>query len=266
MFDTHAHINLPQFDQDRGDVVGRCRSLLAGVINVGIDLETSNQSVELAKQNKFIFAAVGIHPEVVGLDSRQIDVNAIRDLVLSARSYTARPETVVAIGEIGLDYFHTSDEGLHRLQKQFFAEQLKIAQQLGLPIIIHSREAFADTITVLKENISTGKVTGVWHSFTGTYAQAEEVISLGLKIGVNGIATYSSAVDLQAAIAQLKISNILLETDSPFLSPVPLRGKRNEPVNVRYVADKVADLQGREVDVVLEQTDCNVTELFQIEL
>ncbi len=260
--DTHCHLNFNQFDADRDDVVRR--ALDAGVvviINPAIDLETSHQAIGMAETYEVVYAQVGIHPNNAHEGSRA---------GLDTLAEMANHERVVAIGEIGLDYYW--DEHPHDVQKQVFRAQLELAAERGLPVVIHSRDAREDTYRILMEwardvdrshaPLNARPFKGVWHSFQGDLELAHRVFDLNMCISLGGPVTFKNARELHTLVQRLPLERILLETDAPFLSPHPYRGKRNEPARIPLIADAIARLQGLSLDTVAETTTINAITVF----
>ncbi len=251
LVDTHTHPQMGQYDADRDEVVERALENNVQMICVGVDLESSRQAVELAKAHAGIWAAVGLHPN----DNLDEDYNQAPYERLALHS------KVVAIGEIGLDYYRTPDVSQQEFQKQRFIQQLELAVELEKPVIVHCREAHADMQTILSG--FSGKLTGVIHSFTGTLADAERYIDLGFYLGFNGIITFARQYD--EIITSVPLDRILLETDAPYLTPEPFRGKRNESLYLPYIAEQLAKLRDISVEEVAQQTTANSTTLFGLE-
>ncbi|PIZ45113.1 hydrolase TatD [candidate division WWE3 bacterium CG_4_9_14_3_um_filter_41_6] len=253
MIDTHSHLYFDSYDEDRLEVMARNMALLDAVITVGVDESTSQKAITLSEKYPNMYAAVGLHPEEIAFPT---------DVLWVERSVSHKK--VVAIGEIGLDYSKLSSE--HDVestvtnQKNAFRAQLEIALRTNLPVVIHSRDAFDDTLEIL--TAYKGSLRGVWHSFTGDVESMQKVIRIGFMIGINGIVTYTSAQPLQDAVSRVELSHLVLETDAPFLPPVPHRGERNEPYMVTLVAEKVASLRKDTVENVIAQTDKNAQKLF----
>ncbi len=253
MIDTHCHLDFSDYREDLAAVLQRAR--MAGVrqyITVGIDLATSHTACELAERLPGVYATVGVHPHHVK-EVGPGDYQALRELA-------ARPE-VVAYGEIGLDY--AKEYSPAPLQREHFALQVAIAQELELPLIIHDREAHADTLAILR---AAGKLpaAGVMHCFSGDAALAEEVLALGFYISVPGVVTFKSALALGEAVRAVPLERLLLETDAPFLAPMPWRGKRNEPGFLPYIAARVAELKGCKIEDVARHTTANARQLFRL--
>ena len=249
MFDTHSHIQYNKFDDDRVEVLQRAKDSGVKMICVGTDYEMSQKAIYLAEKHEGIWASVGLHPND-NLDEKY-DSNVYEEL--------ARHPKVVAIGEIGLDYYRTPDEEQQRIQKARFQEQISLAVRLNKPLIIHCREAHKDMIEILSQNPDA---RGVIHSFTGTREEAQKYLELGFYIGLNGIITFTNQYN--ETVEDIPLGHILLETDAPYLTPVPHRGKRNEPSYVKYVADKIAKVKKISTEEVEKVTDQNAEELFKL--
>ena len=251
LIDSHAHLDSPKFDGDREAVVERAREAgLVAILNVGGDLASSRAAVALAERYGFIYAAVGVHPH----DARTVTPAVLDDL----RTLSRHPK-VVAIGEIGLDYYR--DLSPRPVQRQAFADQLALAAELGLPVIVHSREALDDVLAALQG----WEGTGVLHSYSGGPERLEEVLELGFSIGISGPVTFPKAERLRAVAEAVPLERLLVETDCPYLTPVPHRGRRNEPAYVRYVAQAVARARGMEAEPLARATADNARRLFGIQ-
>jgi TatD DNase family protein len=250
LIDSHAHLDFSQFDDDRDAVVQRARQAgLAAIVNVGTDLPSSERSAELADRHPLIWAAVGIHPH----DARTMSPDALDRLArLAAR------EKVVAIGEIGLDFYR--DLSPRDRQRQAFRQQIRLAVELNLPVIIHDRDAHDETLRILRDE-QAEKVGGVLHCFSGDLDMAREGMAMGFAIAFGGPITYGGKKK-QDIVRRIPLDRILIETDCPFLTPVPYRGKRNEPAYVRHVAEKIAELRGLSYDEAAEATAGNAARLF----
>ncbi|HIQ02215.1 MAG TPA: TatD family deoxyribonuclease [Anaerolineales bacterium] len=252
LVDSHAHLDFPQFDGDRGTVIGRAREAgLVAILNVGTDLASSRAAVALAEAHDFIYAAVGVHPH---------DAKTLTPAVLEELRTLARHPKVVAIGEIGLDYYR--DLSPRPVQRRAFAEQLALAAELGLPAVVHSREAHDDVLAALGE----WDGVGVLHSYSGGPERLEEVLSLGFSVGLSGPVTFPEARKLRAVAALVPLDRLLVETDCPYLTPVPHRGRRNEPAYVRYVVEAVARARGEEPEGIARAAAENAHRLFEIDV
>ena len=254
LIDSHAHLDGEKFADDRAAVVER--ALAAGVVKIitmGDSLESSARSVALTEEFDPVYAAVGIHPEEVQ------PMTAATDDQLAA---WAAQEKVVAIGEIGLDYYWEKDEEKRALQRAIFVRQLDLARQLRLPVCIHDREAHGDMMKILK---TEGRgLRGVLHCYSGSWEMAAELLKGDWYFGIDGPLTYKNAAKLPEIVQRLPAERILVETDSPYLSPMPFRGKRNEPAHVLYVAKKAAELRGESLEAFARATRENTRELYGI--
>ena len=256
LVDSHTHLNSTRFQDDVGETIERAHA--AGVtrlINMGDTLASSARAVELAAQygTRGVYAAVGIHPE------EAFELTGKEDAQLA--DWT-RAEHVVAIGEIGLDYYWEKDEGRRALQRRIFVRQLDLARQLHLPVCIHDREAHGDTLAILKKE--GHGIEGVLHCFSGSLEMAKETVKLGYHLGVDGPLTYKNAAKLPEIVQEIPLEWLLVETDAPYMTPVPFRGKRNEPAYVRYVAEKMAAFRGIPFEAVAEATTANAVRLYHL--
>jgi TatD DNase family protein len=255
MFDTHCHLTAPQFDADRDEVIRRALDAgVTGIITLGTDVASSRAAIELAERYPAIYAAVGIHPEAVTAATVR-DIEVILHLAAHPR--------VVAIGEIGLDYYW--EPGTAELQQVFFERQLALAAELDLPVAVHDREAHLAIIETLERVCSESKgqsVRGVLHAFSGDLAMAQAAFELGFVVSLGGPITFANNRHAPELVQALPLDKLLLETDSPYLAPHPLRGKRNEPSNVIKVAARIAELKGITIDDVAAQTTANCTSIF----
>lgn len=250
--DTHTHLYFEQFDEDREKVVQRAiQSKVSAIICIGTDADNSETSVKMAARFAIVYAAVGIHPN----DCRQYDLT-----VLDRIRKLAAEQKVVAIGEIGLDYYHTRSE--KEQQQAFFREQLRLAKELHLPVVIHNRDAHEDVYRILVEE-QAFKTGVVMHSFTGTVGFLESVLAQNAYVSFTGVVTFRNA-SYYRLIDRVPAGQLLLETDSPFLAPVPFRGKRNEPSYIRFSAEKIAQLKGLPVADLAEITSENAQALFNL--
>ncbi len=253
LVDTHCHLDMATYEQDLDTVLSRAEFCgVRHIITIGIDLDSSSRAVDLAKRHSNISAAIGIHPHDVD-DVCASTYEAIAELADRYR------EHIVGYGEIGLDYF--KQYGDPNLQRRHFANQLALARDLRLPVIIHDRDAHQDTLRILKENGSRD-FGGVMHCFSGDLRLARQVLEFGLHISIPGIVTFKNATDLQEVAREVPIESLLLETDGPFLTPHPFRGKRNEPAHMLYTAACVAALRDISLDELAERTTANAQSLF----
>ncbi len=278
LIDTHAHVNFNAYKDDSDEVLKRTLAKDIWLINVGSQITTSQRAMEMAqKYGQGIFAAVGLHPAHLQNGEVEAHIDEYEEVKFNSRfeefdyeiyKKLGQDSKVVAIGEIGLDYYRIdqTNEKLIAKQKEIFKKQIELALDLNKPLIIHCREAHNDVLEILKGyNLSTrsgNKLRGVIHSFSGRWSQAEQYIEAGFYLGFNGIITF--ARDYDRVIREMPIKRILVETDCPYLTPVPHRGKRNEPAYVEYVAHKIAELRGLTFEEVAEQTTKNARELFNM--
>ena len=254
LIDTHAHLDDEKFAHDRAAVIERAReSGIVKIITMGDSLDSSARSVALAEKFELVYAAVGIHPEEAQ------PMTAATDEQIAA---WAAQEKVVAIGEIGLDYYWEKDEERRALQRAIFVRQLDLARQLKLPVCIHDREAHGDMMKILK---TEGRgLRGVLHCYSGSWEMATELLKGDWYFGIDGPLTYKNAAKLPEIVQRLPAERILIETDSPYLSPMPFRGKRNEPAHVLYIAKKAAELRGESLEAFARATRENTRELYGI--
>lgn len=252
IFDSHAHYDSSQFDEDRHELLSSMQENGVGtIVNSGADWDSVTEVVELAKQYSFIYAAVGLHPDEVG------DLNEERFAYMKSQ---CQKEKVVAVGEIGLDYYWDNEE--HDVQKKWFIRQLELARELDLPVIIHSRDAAEDTLKIVKE-YGQG-LRGVIHCFSYSKELAREYVKMGFHIGVGGVVTFNNGKKLKEIVEEIPLERILLETDCPYLAPVPFRGKRNSSLYIPYIVEEIANIKGIPYEEVVAQTEQNGKMLFGI--
>ena len=253
IFDTHAHYDDEQFDTDRDELLNSMNEAGVGtIVNVSASVESWDEVVALTLKYPFVYGAVGVHPDYVG------DLNEENFAYLEE---VAKKDKIVAIGEIGLDYYW--DKEGHDIQKEWFTRQLDLAIKLNLPVIIHSREAAADTFEIMKEYAD--KVTGVIHCYSYSPEQAKEYVKMGFYIGIGGVVTFKNAKKLKEVVENVPLDRIVLETDCPYLSPEPNRGKRNSSKNLVYVADQISKLKGVSYEEVIKVTEQNARALYNME-
>ena len=251
LVDSHAHLDLPEFDNDRNEVIKRAKkSGIDYILNIGINSESCSKTIKLADSYDFIYASIGIHPH----DAKNINENTY-----SVLKSLANNKKVLAFGEIGLDFYRNLSPKAIQIKR--FREQINLANELKLPVIIHNRDAHKETMEILKEE-GAKNLGGIIHCFSGDYSMAKSCIDMGFYISIPGTVTFPKAVELREIVKKLPISKILIETDCPFLTPVPYRGKRNEPSFVKYVAEKVASLKDMSFEEVAEITSQNFRSLF----
>lgn len=252
--DTHCHLSLDQFTEELDPILERARAAGVGRLVIpGIDLESSRRAVEIAERVAGLYAAVGVHPH---------EASSYSDSARDQLRQLARSPMVVAIGEIGLDYYR--DHTPRDQQMTALVDQLRLAGELELPVIIHNREAQEELFPVLLEWAPTvsGANKGVLHAFSGTRATAEKAVSAGFFIGIGGPLTYPSAEELRQTIRDLPQDRLLLETDSPYLPPQPHRGKRNEPAYLPLIAEELGRLRSTDIDRMVADTSKNADDLF----
>ncbi|MGI6667972.1 MAG: TatD family hydrolase [Acetivibrionales bacterium] len=253
LFDTHAHYNDALFDSDRMKSVENAKQNgVRYIIAVSSDIASSIENITLAQNNDIFYAAVGVHPHNV------IDLN---NNIMSALTELASYPEVVAIGETGLDYYYENSP--REVQKIWFAKQISLARSVKLPIIVHSRDAHEDTLNILKSE-KANEVGGVMHCFSGSKETAREMMNLGFYISFAGPVTFKNAKKLPEVARYVPDDRLLIETDSPYLSPEPHRGKRNESANVRLIAEKLAEIRGQSFEHIAEITTSNAKRLFGI--
>ena len=268
IFDTHAHLNFSEFDEDRDELIKKCFNSGMGMINVGTNFRSSEVCVKMAGEYADFFASIGLHPENIaynffeskecsktfeGFMENGFDYDKYKELTKSKK--------VVAIGECGLDYYYkpkgiTKKELFKEEQRKVFIRQLDLAEELNLPVIIHSRSAFDDLYSILSKR----KIKGVLHCFTGSKEEAERFLSLGLYFGINGIIF---KMDIEEAIKVIPMDRILLETDCPYLSP-PKFEKRNNPLSLKYIIEEISRIKGVSIKEIEEITYQNTKDLFKI--
>ncbi len=250
LFDSHAHYNDQRFDEDRHALLGSLPGQgIIGVINPATDVESSRQCIALVRQYPFIYSAVGVHPHEAG--------QAPPDYIARLQTLAQSPK-VCAIGEIGLDYHY--DFSPREVQRRVFEQQLQLAAQLNLPVIIHDREAHSDTLELLQRY----RPTGVMHCFTGSAEMARQVVKLGLYVGFTGVVTFNNARKPLEAVAVVPPERLLIETDCPYMAPVPHRGQRCDSTMLPLTAQAMAAAKGMEVQALLDLTAQNAKTLFGI--
>ena len=254
LVDTHAHIDTDRFDEDRDDMLARAKAAgLAAIINMGDSMESSGRSVAMARQYDMVYTGVGIHPE----EARPM-TQADDDLLAG----WAREAKVVAIGEIGLDYYWDKEAEVQEKQRYWFNRQMDLARETNLPIIIHSRDAAEDTMKVMKD-AKAHELKGVVHCYSYSKEIAQEFIKMGYYIGVGGVVTFKNARKLVETVEAIPLDRILLETDCPYMAPEPNRGKRNDSSNIQYVIKKIAEIKGISEEEVEKVTEHNAYTLFK---
>jgi TatD DNase family protein len=257
LFDTHAHLDFPDFSGDLDEVLSRAETAGITRINtIGTSVEGSRRALALAEKHPQVYAVVGVHPNSA--------VEATGDIVDELRTLSQSPR-VVAIGETGLDYYRlpggAEDAAIKATQATVFRQQLDLATELGLNVVIHEREAWDDTLAILRPY--TGKLRAVYHCFGKSPAHARELLALGHMVSFTGIVTFKSALEAQQTAQQIPAKSFMFETDCPFLAPVPFRGKRCEPAYTRQTAEFVGRLRGETLDTLAERTSANARAFFR---
>ena len=252
--DTHTHLDFDAYNEDRENVIQRAiENQVLAIITIGTDLETSKQAILLADKYASIFASVGIHPSDCA-NVKDSDFDLVKEL--------AGHEKVIAIGEIGLDYYHMHAE--KDVQQNSFKKQIGIAKELDLPMIIHNRDSHDDMLKILKDE-NVNEIGGVMHSFSGDLPYLNKIINMNLHISFTGNITFKKSTS-DELVKKVPIENLLLETDSPFLTPVPLRGKRNEPAFVIHTAKKIAKIKEIDIEILAKVTTENAKSLFRLDI
>ena len=258
IFESHAHYEDRKFDSDRVELLSIMKKKNIGtIINVGTTIELSQASVDLAKKYDFIYAAVGVHPsDIECLEEADDGLDRIRAM--------AAPENkVVAIGEIGLDFYWEKDEAVRERQRYWYLKQLEMARELDLPVIIHSRDANEETFNIMKEAAALG-TRGVIHCYSGSPEMAEQYVKLGYYIGIGGVVTFKNGKKLKETAKRIPLERILVETDAPYMAPEPFRGERNDSTFLPYVIKEISELREITVDEVMEVTRENGKNLFGV--
>lgn len=252
IFETHAHYDDEQFDMDREALLLSMPEQGVGtIVNVSATYASCQRVVDLVQKYPFMYAAVGIHPDEVG---------SLNEERFQQMKELCKQEKVVAVGEIGLDYYWDNES--HDLQKEWFVRQLDLARELNLPVLIHSREAAADTMEIMKQYGQGLK--GVIHCFSYSKEMAAEYVKMGFYIGVGGVVTFKNARKLKETVQEIPLTSIVLETDCPYLAPVPYRGKRNNSAYIKYIAEEIAGIKGVSYEEVVEQTEKNARDLYNL--
>lgn len=256
IFETHAHYDDADYDEDREELLEAMlgeEGTIDYIINVGASIQGCEDSLLLSAKHEKIYAALGVHPE---------EVESLSDCKLNwIRDNASMNHKVVAIGEIGLDYHEP--EPTKEVQKNWFRQQLQIARQISKPVIIHSRDACADTIACLKAE-RAGELGGIIHCFSYSKEAAKEFLDMGFHIGIGGVVTFKNAKKVAEALEIIPMERLVLETDSPYLAPEPHRGTRNDSRNIAYVAERIAQIKGITAQEVIDITNCNAKKLFKI--
>lgn len=253
--DTHAHLDFPQFDNDRSELIAKLAKEKIGVINIATNFESNQKVIELANNNDLIWAVIGLHPTEIDSDTLANLAAQLERLKTLAKS---NPK-VVAIGEIGLDYYRKESAGQAETQKAVLRQFLTLAGELSLPVVFHCRDAYGDLMTVLADYPGT---KGVIHCFTGTADEAKKFLDLGLCISFTATIMYPGNDSQRQAVSEIPLEKILLETDCPFLVPQVRRGQRNDPITILEVAETISQVKNIDQSEVLKQTTTNAIGLF----
>ncbi|MGL4990895.1 MAG: TatD family hydrolase [Sarcina sp.] len=252
IFDSHAHYNSEQFDDDRDEVINKIQNnRVIGVMNCATDVQSAKDTINLCEKYDVFYGAVGVHPS----DAFNIDEKIMEEI-----KEMAKHSKIKAIGEIGLDYYWEENPSREE-QKEVFRKHMRLAKELNMPVIIHDRDSHADTLEILKE---FPDVTGVVHCFSGSKEMAIECVKLGYYIGVTGVVTFKNAKKIIEVVDAIPLERLLVETDAPYMAPVPMRGKRNESDYIEYVIEKIAEIKNISSVEVSEKTIENTKKIFNI--
>ncbi|MBO5030680.1 MAG: TatD family hydrolase [Lachnospiraceae bacterium] len=253
IFETHAHYDDEAFDEDRDVLLSSMHDNGIGfIVNVGASLKSTKTSIKLAEKYPFVYAAAGVHPN---------ETAELGEETFAWLKEQCLHKKVAAVGEIGLDYYW--DEPSHQIQKLWFERQLELAREIKKPVIIHSRDAAKDTYDILTAH-NAGEIGGVVHCYSYSAEMAMDYVKMGFYIGIGGVVTFKNGKKMKEVVEAVPIEKILLETDSPYLSPEPNRGKRNSSLNIPYVAQKIAEIKGISYDEVVSITEENAKQLYRI--
>lgn len=251
IFETHAHYDDPAFDRDRDRLLALLKDEgIAPIVNIGASIETTKSTVELAHRYDHVYAAIGVHPSDCG-DLTENDIEWLKDL--------SSDEKVVAIGEIGLDYHY--DEPDREIQKKWFIRQLELALETSLPIVVHSRDAAQDTYEIIKDFRG---LRGVIHCFSYSAELAREYVKMGYYIGVGGVVTFKNGRKLHEVVKEIPLESIVVETDAPYLSPEPYRGRRNSSAFIPYIIERIADLKNVSYETIERALYDNAADLYKV--
>ena len=255
IFETHAHYDDERFEEDREELITSMPERGVGtIINVGASIESTKTTLALSERYEFVYAAVGVHPS---------DISGLNEETFAWLKEQTKREKVVAVGEIGLDYYWDKEPEIQKQQRYWFAEQMKLAREVSLPVIIHSRDAAADTMEVMK-SAHAEEISGVIHCYSYSKEMAQEFIKMGYYIGVGGVVTFKNAKKLKETVQEIPLERILLETDCPYMAPEPHRGERNDSSYISFVIAKIAELKGITPEEVEQVTRENAERLFRI--
>ena len=255
IFETHAHYDDERFEEDRDALITSMPERGVGtIINVGASIESTKTTLALSEKYPFVYAAVGVHPS---------DISGLNEETFAWLREQTKKEKVVAVGEIGLDYYWDKEPEVQKQQRYWFAEQMKLAREASLPVIIHSRDAAADTVEVMK-SVHAEEIPGVIHCYSYSKEMARQFLDMGFYIGIGGVVTFKNAKTLKEVAAYTPLDRIVLETDCPYLAPVPFRGKRNCSAYISYVLDMIAELKGISREEAEQVTYENARNMYRI--
>ncbi|MEE1079506.1 MAG: TatD family hydrolase [Agathobacter sp.] len=253
IFESHAHFDDRRFDDDRNQLLADMPEHGIGrILNVGASIESTKRTIELAKQFEHVYAAVGVHPS---------DISDLNEETFAWLREQTSKEKVLAVGEIGLDYYWDKEPGVQEAQRYWFRRQLELAKEANLPVIIHSRDAAEDTVEIMKEAYRDG-ISGVIHCYSYSKEIAKEYIKMGYYIGVGGVVTFKNAKKLVETVEEIPLDRILVETDCPYMAPEPHRGKRNSSLYLPHIIEKIAEIKGTTKEIVTQVTYDNAMRLF----
>ena len=253
IFDTHAHYDDEAFQEDRDELLNSLSTHgIEAVVNVGASIQTTKNTLELMKKYPFVYGAVGVHPS---------ETEELNDNLMDWLKHVSGEKKVVAIGEIGLDYYWKEPDP--EIQKHWFVRQLQLAREVKLPVIIHSRDAAQDTLDIMKAE-KAGEIGGVIHCFSYGIEMAREYLNMGFYLGIGGVVTFYNGRKLKEVVEYMPLDRIVLETDCPYLSPVPNRGKRNSSLNLLYVAEAISQIKGISPEEVIKITNQNARNLYRL--
>ena len=254
IFDTHAHYDDEQFNEDRVELLNSMEEQGVGtIINVSATYNSCRKVIALAKEYPFVYAAVGIHPDEVG---------SLNEETFAQMKELFKEEKVVAVGEIGLDYYWHKEKEEHLLQQKVFRQQMDIAREKKLPFMIHSRDAAEDTLNIVREYMKDGMYGGVIHCFSYSKEIAREYLNMGLYLGIGGVVTFKNSRKLKEVVEYAPLNQILLETDCPYMAPVPNRGKRNSSLYLPEVVKTIAEIKGVSCEEVVAVTESNAVKVL----
>lgn len=253
IFDTHAHYDDEAFDEDRDALLSSLQPQgIEAVVNIGASIQTTKNTLELMEKWPFVYGAAGVHPS----ETAELD-----DQLLNWLKTVSKTPKIVAIGEIGLDYYWEEPE--HGIQKEWFVKQLNLAREVKLPVVIHSRDAAKDTLDIMKAEHSE-EIGGVIHCFSYGVEMAREYLNMGFYLGIGGVLTFNNAKKVKEVVEYMPMDRIVLETDCPYLAPVPNRGKRNSSLNLPYVVDAVSRIKNIPPEEVIDITNRNARQLYRL--